>query len=463
MPSATIIRFRGSPSDRAGAVRARQIDEWRTPFLESGPSDGDCISDVVRRCSTENTRAAEELAHHRPDGFLGRRAAPRDAALHSRRRELVHSQSRSCGFGKDHATRLADPQCRLHALAVKGLFDRQFVRKVARHELAKPFGENLQTGWQRRRSSAEAPFASREQPHVASARRPGAHDIAGTQRHRHGASARPRLADRDLETAVPDHVGARVDAQNPYHRHVAQCKVVAVKIAMLLLAAGRGSRFGGPVPKAFLTLAGRALVVASAARLVAAMQPGDEWQLLLVVHPEDREQHVTRWLPALREVVGGRGQMAIVDGGETRQESMQRALATVADDVDLVLVHDAARALLPVEATRECIAAASQVGAALLAVPASDTLKQVAADRVVGTVPRAGIWLAQTPQVIRRELLARALAHAASTGFAGTDDVSLVEHLGADVAIVRGTATNLKITEPGDLRLAEAILAGKLA
>lgn len=375
----------------------------------------------------------------------------------------MDAQPRSGGFGKDHAAGLADAQCRLNALAVERLLDRQFVRKVARHEFAKPFGQLAQARRQGRRSPAEGPLAGRQESHLATARRRSTHDVARAQRHGGCTRDRSRLADSDLETAVPDHVGARVDAQNPYHRHAVQCKVVAVKIAMLLLAAGRGSRFGGPVPKAFLTLAGRALVVASAARLVAAMQPTDEWQLLVVVHPDDREQHVTRWLPALREVVGGRGQMGIVDGGDSRQDSMRRALATVADDVDLVLIHDAARALFPVDATRECIAAAQQVGAALLAVPAADTLKQVAADRVVATVPRAGVWQAQTPQVVRRELMTRALEHAARTGFTGTDDVSLVEHLGADVAIVRGTTTNLKITEPGDLRLAEAILAGRLA
>ena len=150
-----------------------------------------------------------------------------------------------------------------------------------------------------------------------------------------------------------------------------------------------------------------------------------------------------------------------VDGGETRQESMQRCLHA-AGPVDLVLVHDAARPLLPIAATRQCIEAAAATGAALLAIPAPDTLKRVGDGAVAATIDRSGIWLAQTPQVIRRSVLLQALEHARATGFTGTDDVSLVEHLGAPVAVVPGSPANLKITRPEDLPLCEAILAARL-
>jgi 2-C-methyl-D-erythritol 4-phosphate cytidylyltransferase len=232
---------------------------------------------------------------------------------------------------------------------------------------------------------------------------------------------------------------------------------------MLLLAAGRGSRFGGPVPKAFLTLGGRALLVVSAERLLRALPPGARGELLVLVHPDDRATHVAACLPQLGEVVGARMDLRLVDGGATRQESMRNGLAACASDCDLVLVHDAARALLPVAATRACIEAARATGAALLGVPAADTLKRVAGGRVTGTVDRDGVWQAQTPQVVRRDLLARALAHAERQHVVATDDVALVEALGEPVAIVRGTPTNLKITAPDDLALAEAILAADLA
>ncbi|HLQ38512.1 MAG TPA: 2-C-methyl-D-erythritol 4-phosphate cytidylyltransferase, partial [Planctomycetota bacterium] len=112
-----------------------------------------------------------------------------------------------------------------------------------------------------------------------------------------------------------------------------------------------------------------------------------------------------------------------------------------------------------IAAARTCLQRAAEVGAALLAVPAPDTLKRVVDGRVRGTFDRDGIWLAQTPQVVRRELLARALQRAAADGFAATDDVSLVEHLDGEVAVVAGSPTNLKLTTAADLPLVEALCA----
>jgi 2-C-methyl-D-erythritol 4-phosphate cytidylyltransferase len=231
---------------------------------------------------------------------------------------------------------------------------------------------------------------------------------------------------------------------------------------MLLLAAGRGTRFGGALPKAFLVLGGRPLLVASAERLARALPPQSRGELVVLVHPDDRRQHVGGCLAALQALPCAGG-VRVVDGGASRQESMQRGLAACSADSDLVLVHDAARALLPIAATRACIEAAAASGAALLAIQAPDTLKRVIDGRVVTTVDRDGIWQAQTPQVVRRELLVAAMAHAAATGFVGTDDVSLVEHFGRPVAVVPGSPTNLKITRPDDLPLAAAILAADIA
>lgn len=226
---------------------------------------------------------------------------------------------------------------------------------------------------------------------------------------------------------------------------------------MLLLAAGRGTRFGGPVPKAWLRLRGRPLVLHAAERLCAALPAAATADLVLVVHPDDRERHLADHVPALRDLAGAATRLHVVDGGATRQESMQRGL-TAAADAELVLVHDAARALVPVDAVRACLTAGLRSGAAVVAVPAVDTPKRVYGGRVEATLDRASIWLAQTPQVIRRDLLLRALAAAAADGFTGTDDVSLVERLGQPVEVVAGAPDNLKITHPGDLPLAEALL-----
>ena len=235
-----------------------------------------------------------------------------------------------------------------------------------------------------------------------------------------------------------------------------------MKVAILLLAAGRGSRFGGPIPKAYLQLRFATLLEHSAERLLRALRDEHDCQLLAVVHPDDRTSHLTTVAPKLA-ALRPNGGVQFVDGGASRQESMTRGLAACAPDTELVLVHDAARALVPIAATRACVAAAAVHGAALLAVPAPDTLKRAHDGLVAATVDRTGIWLAQTPQVIRRDLLVRAMAHAAATGFEGTDDVSLVEHLGLPVAIVTGSPNNLKITRPEDLPLAAAILAAESA
>lgn len=222
---------------------------------------------------------------------------------------------------------------------------------------------------------------------------------------------------------------------------------------MVVLAAGRGTRFGGDVPKAFLALRGRTLLERSLARL-AAIEVDGAREIVIATHPDDAPR-----LAALRERLAALGVTRTVAGGDTRQASMQNALAACSPRADVVLVHDAARPFFPIDAAQAAIALAHRDGGALLAVPAPDTLKKVDGTRVLGTVPREGVWLAQTPQVARRELLLEAMACAARDGFAGTDDVSLLERMGVTVHVVRSATTNLKITTQDDWALAEALAA----
>jgi len=226
----------------------------------------------------------------------------------------------------------------------------------------------------------------------------------------------------------------------------------------LLLAAGRGTRLQAAVPKAYLTLRGAPLLLHSAARLLAAVPPEDTAEVFVLAQPEDRQAHLAPHLATLAKLAGGPERAHVVDGGATRQESMERGLQATPEDAGLIVVHDAARALVPVERTRDCIRAAQSTGAALLAIPATDTLKRVQNGHVVETLDRSAIWYAQTPQIARRELFLRACAHARKTGFAVTDDASLLEHAGIDVAVVDGSTGNLKITHPDDIPLAEALL-----
>lgn len=222
---------------------------------------------------------------------------------------------------------------------------------------------------------------------------------------------------------------------------------------MLLLAAGRGVRFGGQRPKAWVGCAGQSLVRRCVSRLAAL---GVSSEIVLAVQAADRQTWLEPELEALRRA----GLTRVVDGGATRQQSMRLALAASDPGSELVLVHDAARPLFPLAPAREAIRRAQSVGAALLAVPLPDTLKRVAGDgRVLQTLDRRGLWLAQTPQVARRRLLEEALARAEREGYEGTDEASLLEHAGTRVEVVLGSSHNVKVTTRADLELAEQIAA----
>ena len=228
--------------------------------------------------------------------------------------------------------------------------------------------------------------------------------------------------------------------------------VRAMRVVALVLAAGRGERIGAAVPKAFLPLAGRPLVV----HAIDALAACDAVDAIVPVLPRDALDRVA---PATLGAAARRKVQPAVAGGAERQDSMRAGLATLPASVELVAVHDAARALVRPEDVARVVAAADRSGAALLAVPVRDTLKQVAGGRVTATVPREALWAAQTPQVFRIALLREALDKAQAEGFRGTDDAQLVERLGAPVEIVEGDPGNLKITWPADLAWAEAAYA----
>ncbi len=234
-----------------------------------------------------------------------------------------------------------------------------------------------------------------------------------------------------------------------HRRTLAQ--TAAVKVAMLVLASGRGSRFGGPIPKVYVDIAGTTVLERSIQRLARLVDdPADSREIVLAVHPDDRDTLLAPLLPRLRAA----GLDRVVDGGATRQQSMRRAFAACSGE--LVLVHDAARPFFPLGATREALRIAAAEGAAVLAVPVADTLKAVDADgRVVATRDRTGLFAAQTPQVLRRDVLEAALARADADGFEATDDVALAEHAGFPVRVVVSTSRNVKLTRAEDLPLAE--------
>jgi 2-C-methyl-D-erythritol 4-phosphate cytidylyltransferase len=228
------------------------------------------------------------------------------------------------------------------------------------------------------------------------------------------------------------------------------------KVAVILPAAGRSSRYGGPEKKPFVSLDGRP-VWQRAAELFWTRP--DVSRVYLVIDPEDRDDFHTRFAHLIVFT-----NVELVDGGAERFESVANALGKVPADVPLVAVHDAVRPLTPAPLIDAVFAAAADHGAAMLAVPLADTLKQVdASNRITGTVPRAGLWQAQTPQVFRRDWLADAYARRGEVGGAITDDAQLVEATGRAVVAVPGSAANFKITTKDDHQLAEAVLRSRAA
>ncbi|MFK7895863.1 MAG: 2-C-methyl-D-erythritol 4-phosphate cytidylyltransferase [Myxococcota bacterium] len=226
----------------------------------------------------------------------------------------------------------------------------------------------------------------------------------------------------------------------------------AGSVAALVLGAGRGERLGHALPKAFVPLAGQTLLEHSLAALAAS---GVFAQIVPVLAAADFARFETL------ELAGIAGLATPVAGGAERQDSMAAGLRSLPPEIEFVAVHDAARCLVTVEDLRRVVAAARETGAALLGEPVRDTLKRVDGTRVVETPNRALYWAAQTPQVMRRDWLAAAIAEAEKAGRQATDDAQLIEWAGHEVTMVGSTGPNPKITLPVDLLLGELLLSNR--
>jgi 2-C-methyl-D-erythritol 4-phosphate cytidylyltransferase len=220
--------------------------------------------------------------------------------------------------------------------------------------------------------------------------------------------------------------------------------------AAIIAAAGKSSRFGDRnYKKPFAMLGGRAVWLHSVDRFQSR---GDVKQTIITVAPEDREEF-DRKFGANVAIMG----IEVVEGGEHRADSVQRALERVKSEIEFIAVHDAARPCIADKWIEQVFEAAQRTGAAILAAQVGETLKRVDGKReITATVDRQSLWTAQTPQVFRRELLVEAYAKRGTN--AATDDAQLVERLGHAVTVVPCSAMNLKITTRDDLRLAEQVL-----
>ena len=222
-------------------------------------------------------------------------------------------------------------------------------------------------------------------------------------------------------------------------------------------AAGLGTRMGraaaektGTSRKQFMLLEGAPILVHTVRKFASiAAVTG----IVIAVRSEEME-----WVAEMMAGQFAAGRVRVVEGGNSRQQSVSNALASLAADTDLVAVHDAVRPFIEIETIHKVFDEAAATGAAIVGVPVADTVKQVSYGtgrvKIRGTLQREKLVLAQTPQVFRYELLVRAFELAQKDGFTGTDESSLVERLDVEVGVVLGSDRNIKITKPGDMDLA---------
>ena len=212
-----------------------------------------------------------------------------------------------------------------------------------------------------------------------------------------------------------------------------------VHVTAIIAAGGSGRRLGASVPKQLLEVGGRTLLQ----RSIDAFRSHPEVRSVIVAVPADLLAAPPHWLDGLPDV-------RLVAGGDRRQDSVANAFEAVAADVEIVLVHDAARPFVTSEVISRAIQGAVAHGAAIVAVPVSDTVKRVAHEVIVETLPREEIFLAQTPQAFRRDVLGAAL-RAGRRSKTATDEATLAERAGHRVHVVAGDAVNVKITTAADL------------
>ena len=218
-------------------------------------------------------------------------------------------------------------------------------------------------------------------------------------------------------------------------------------------AGGAGTRMGGGQPKQYRALAGAPIL----AHTLRALLRSSLIAGAVIAVPFER-------IAATRRVLLRHGIDRVLDvvaGGAERQESVWNGVQAVPEGVEWIVVHDAVRPFVTRELVDRLLRAARRWGAATCGVPVRDSVKRVSEETVESTIDRAGLWLVQTPQAFRRDLLWEAHDKARRDGFTGTDDAVLVERLGARVAMVPGLPRNLKITTPDDLDIARFWLSNR--
>ena len=220
-----------------------------------------------------------------------------------------------------------------------------------------------------------------------------------------------------------------------------------MKVAAIIPAAGIGMRMESSIPKQFVKVAGRSVLVRTLQKFISC-------QLIHTIQLVLRKTEIESFK---KEIEGSKMLESIrfVEGGETRQESVYRGFKEVEPDTNIVVIHDGVRPFVEVEMIKAVIRTATKKGSAITVLSCFDTVKEINQDQVVNTLPREKIVMVQTPQAFKYEILKESFERAEIDGFQGTDESSLVERSGFPVTVLLGSERNIKITKPTDLPLAE--------
>ena len=235
-----------------------------------------------------------------------------------------------------------------------------------------------------------------------------------------------------------------------------------MKVSVILPAAGLGTRMGKVSPeksgtsrKQFMLLEGAPILIHTIRKFDACPSVSE---IVVALRPEDLD-----WVREMIAKERLRSAARLVQGGDSRQQSVENALNILDPGTELVAVHDAVRPFIDIDTIEAAIAEAAQTGAAIVGIVPVDTVKRVHKNKVRATLPREHLMLTQTPQVFRHDLLRQAFEKASEDGFVGTDESSLVERLeSVEVSVVQGSDRNIKITKPNDMDLARLFLSEEL-
>jgi len=236
------------------------------------------------------------------------------------------------------------------------------------------------------------------------------------------------------------------------------------KTCVIVPAGGSGTRMGCAVPKQFIRLAGKPIL----AYTLSALSNLPLVSIIFLIVPEEHIQDAVELVSEWRrqhtsgEIGPAAPEISIVAGGAERRDSVYNGLKRLPSECDWVMIHDAVRPFASSNLIRAAWEGAHATGACIAAIPATDTIKRASEGVVLETLSRDEIWLVQTPQVFRRQIVVNAYEKAIEAGWNGTDDASFVERLGVPVSIVRGERSNIKVTTPEDLEWAEWFLSASI-